>query len=58
MCRFATLVVALAAAILAAPTASAQDNYPSRPITLIAPFAAGGSVDLVSRILAEGPVSP
>jgi len=54
MCRFATLVVALAAAILAAPTASAQDNYPSRPITLIAPFAAGGSVDLVSRILAEG----
>jgi tripartite-type tricarboxylate transporter receptor subunit TctC len=54
MCRLATLVVALAAAILAAPTASAQDSYPSRPITLIAPFAAGGSVDLVSRILAEG----
>ena len=54
MCRLATLVVALAAAILAAPTASAQDSYPSRPLTLIAPFAAGGSVDLVSRILAEG----
>ncbi len=34
--------------------ATAQDNYPSRPITLIAPFAPGGSVDLVSRILAEG----
>jgi tripartite-type tricarboxylate transporter receptor subunit TctC len=34
--------------------ASAQDNYPSHPITLIAPYAAGGSMDLVSRIVAEG----
>jgi tripartite-type tricarboxylate transporter receptor subunit TctC len=54
MCRLATLVVTLAAVTLAIPTASAQDNYPSRRITLIAPFAAGGSVDLVSRILSEG----
>ena len=38
---------------LGAP-ARAQDQYPSRQITLIAPFAAGGSVDIVSRILAEG----
>ena len=34
--------------------AVAQDNYPSRPITLIVPYAAGGSIDLVARILAEG----
>jgi tripartite-type tricarboxylate transporter receptor subunit TctC len=34
--------------------ASAQDNYPSRPITLIVPYAAGGSIDLVARILGEG----
>ena len=54
MCRLATLVVALTAVIVAGPIALAQDSYPSRPITLIAPFAAGGSVDLVSRILAEG----
>jgi tripartite-type tricarboxylate transporter receptor subunit TctC len=53
MCRIAMLAVALSAVPLAAPV-SAQDNYPSRPITLIAPFAAGGSVDLASRILAEG----
>lgn len=33
---------------------AAQDNYPSRPITLIVPYAAGGSIDLVARILAEG----
>ena len=54
MCRLTTLVVALTVVLSAAATASAQDNYPSHPITLIAPFAAGGSVDLASRILAEG----
>jgi len=32
--------------------ALAQD-YPSRPITLIVPYAAGGSVDTLARILAE-----
>jgi len=35
-------------------TAHAQDAYPSHPITLIAPYSAGGSIDLVSRIVAEG----
>ncbi|MEA2983079.1 MAG: hypothetical protein QOF09_4902, partial [Alphaproteobacteria bacterium] len=34
--------------------APAQDTYPSRPITLVVPYAAGGSIDLVARILAEG----
>jgi tripartite-type tricarboxylate transporter receptor subunit TctC len=33
-------------------SASAQD-YPSRPITIIVPFAAGGPTDTVARILAE-----
>jgi tripartite-type tricarboxylate transporter receptor subunit TctC len=45
--------VLLALLLLAAP-AAAQDNYPSRPISLIVPYAAGGSIDLVARILAEG----
>lgn len=35
-------------------SAAAQDNYPSRQITLIAPFAAGGSTDLVARVISEG----
>ena len=34
------------------PVTLAQD-YPSRPITLIVPFAAGGGVDTLARILAE-----
>ena len=34
--------------------AGAQEAYPNRPITLIAPFAAGGSTDLIGRVLSEG----
>lgn len=31
----------------------AQDNYPTRPITIIVPFSPGGGVDGVARLLAE-----
>ena len=31
----------------------AQADYPSQPINLVVPFAAGGSTDLVGRIVAE-----
>ncbi len=46
------LAILLLAAL--APPAVAQENYPSRQITLIAPFAAGGSTDLVARVISEG----
>src|ERR1700733_10197866 len=32
---------------------AARADYPSKPITLIVPYAAGGSNDTLSRILAE-----
>ena len=37
---------------LAAATAAAQ-GYPEKPVTMIAPFPAGGSVDLVARAVAQ-----
>jgi tripartite-type tricarboxylate transporter receptor subunit TctC len=46
-------VTLFAAALFAvAATALAQDNYPSRPITMIVPFPPGGVADIVGRPLA------
>ena len=48
------IAAALALLALAAPVAAAEDAYPSRPITMIVPFAPGGSTDAIGRIIAEG----
>jgi len=46
------LMPVLAGALALAGAASAQtDNYPNKPIRLIAPFPPGGSVDVVGRIV-------
>lgn len=45
--------LALTAAATAGAPARAQ-NFPSRPIRWIAPFAAGGNYDLTSRLVGEG----
>lgn len=33
---------------------ASADEFPTRPITLVVPFAAGGSIDLLARLAAQG----
>lgn len=44
--------MALLAAIAVLP-AQAQDKYPSKPINMLVPFAAGGSSDVIARLVGE-----
>ena len=46
-------MVAVVIVGLLASGAAAQDRYPSRPIRVVAPFAAGGLVDVLSRAVAD-----
>src|SRR5262245_18031647 len=43
----------LAILALTAGAASAQSDYPSRPVTLLVPWNAGGNIDLVARVTAQ-----
>jgi tripartite-type tricarboxylate transporter receptor subunit TctC len=50
MMRFA---LALGIAVLTVFTAKAEDAWPQRPVTIVVPFQAGGSADLLARILQQ-----
>jgi putative tricarboxylic transport membrane protein len=50
--RFLHLAAGAAALSVASQIANAQ-TYPSRPITMIVPFAAGGGTDVTARIVSE-----
>jgi len=43
----------VAALALSCATANALDQYPSKPVRVIVPFAAGGPTDVVGRIIAS-----
>lgn len=49
--RRSLLVTSLAAAFFGPSTSTAQ-TYPSRPVTLVVPYAAGGPTDVASRVIA------
>ncbi|MGG5820741.1 Bug family tripartite tricarboxylate transporter substrate binding protein [Falsiroseomonas sp. HW251] len=49
-----TMLGALGAgAAIAANPARAQDDYPSRPVTVVVPFGAGGSTDAYTRLVMQ-----
>jgi tripartite-type tricarboxylate transporter receptor subunit TctC len=44
--------LAVAASTLAAPLAARADDWPARPVTVVSPFSAGLSVDILARAIA------
>jgi tripartite-type tricarboxylate transporter receptor subunit TctC len=54
MKTFGPILLSAICLVLGDMTASADDKYPSRPIKVIVPYAAGGATDIVARIVGEG----
>ena len=52
MTRFVRWIAAIVV-LAGLPTPSVAQDYPSRPITLIVPFPAGGGTDAMARIVAD-----
>jgi tripartite-type tricarboxylate transporter receptor subunit TctC len=52
--RLVGLVVACALTLVAASARGHAQSWPSRPITMVVPFAAGGGADIMGRIVAAG----
>src|SRR5215831_13738973 len=47
--------IAIAATLeVLAPLSAGAENWPSRPLTMIVPVAAGGTADPIGRVLAAG----
>src|SRR5215210_2107850 len=46
-------IVAFCAVLVAAGAAQAQSAYPNRAVRIIVPFTAGGSTDVIARLVAQ-----
>jgi tripartite-type tricarboxylate transporter receptor subunit TctC len=53
MPRTGAPIAALALAALVATSVAQAQEWPTRPVTMVVPFAAGGPVDVLGRILAQ-----
>jgi len=51
--RIIRFCVALLVMMCAALPAASQEKYPNRPVKFIVSFAAGGSNDIIARVLCE-----
>ena len=52
------LMMIVAAALLGWTGIAAAQDYPTRPVTMIVPFPAGGATDTLARFLAERTARP
>jgi len=51
--RTLSIVTLMMAVAMVAPAPAAAQDYPSRPITLVVPYAAGGGNDVMARTVAD-----
>ena len=51
--RFIGAAAIAMSAVAAMPALAAAEDYPSRPVSLVVAFPAGGGVDTVGRVVAQ-----
>ncbi len=54
MTRVSAVIASISLALLAASSAASAQDFPSRPVHFVVPYAAGGSGDLLARLLGNG----